>query len=289
MALLDLLLKKDRFGPQKSSPQDPKSSLAPHETTPAYSPRVPIPDGRDGPNGPGRLETDRLNAIHDPEMPLGDAMGPGRPLRHLPAGSVRAAHPEWFDERGRVRAGVGAHLPRARLKAVDLSAMVDEATDGGRAIVETLVEVMAGLEPLPIRDVDKETGEVIIRRSTAKPTAADRVGAAKILADRKWGKAPVLIDAMVGKVPESGQFDLSKLTADEVRVYLTIARKARGELPNGTAGSGAASGEIIDVTPIPVLPLETNAEPNSNAEPPPYKEPNLDATETAAGVEAESH
>jgi hypothetical protein len=186
-------------------------------------------------SGVGPEAKDEASKSSEHTTPLGETLGR---IVATPPGAVKLEHPEWFGERGQFTPG-NRLSKRARIRIADLSAMAREATDGGVSVVETLVEVMAGLEPLPVRDTDKETGEVIIRRSKATPTAADRVQAAKILKTCIWGRDPTVVEVHQGS-SEQAAFDISRLTPAQVRAYLEIRRAARGELP--------ADVVVVDVT-----------------------------------------
>ncbi len=173
-----------------------------------------------------RVQAEQSDTLVEPKT-LGRLPAP------TPPGAVKAAHPEWFGPDGKFKPGHKA--PRSGIKDSDFAALVRDRTNDGELILEALLETLTGVAPLPVRDIDPETGEVRVRAQGGAPTAADRIAAAKLLSDRGWGRAPQTVEIL--GLPQSGDaaaFDISRLTPAQVRAYLEIRRCARGELPPGT-------------------------------------------------------
>ena len=157
------------------------------------------------------------------------------------------AHPEYWRENrlgNRVidwdKVKIGRRGRGRQFTDADFAELVRRRTDGGMRVIDAMLEVMAGLTPLPVKVRNKKTGEVHLRLATGSPTAGDRVAAAKLLSDRGWGKPKETIEYKDTTEVGEGGFDLSRLSTDQVKAYLSILKTARGLPP---AGSVVVDGE----------------------------------------------
>jgi hypothetical protein len=191
---------------------------------------------------------DRLGVAATLETELAKVAAVSKP------GAIKAAHPEWWDERGRLVAG--NRLPRVPVRNSDLGALVRDRTEGGHLVIEALLVALTGRAPAPIREQDPETGEVRIVATCGPGTVADMIAAAKILTDRGWGKAPQVVEVLTPQAQGAAQFDLSRLSATEIKAYLAIRRKALGEPELGSVVvevpvKAAGTSDTPDDTPGP--------------------------------------
>jgi hypothetical protein len=161
------------------------------------------------------------------------------------------AHPEWWRVN---RAGQKVidwkKVPRGTVRKgkvftdADFAELVRRRTDGGMKIVDAMMEVLAGLQPRPVKVRNTRTGEVSLRLASGSPTAGDRVAAAKLLSERGWGRPKETIEIKQDVQIGTDGFDLSRLSTDEVKAYLNLLRRARGALTAGTVVDATAVTEV---------------------------------------------
>jgi hypothetical protein len=190
---------------------------------------------------------DRIKAVGGPAIPLPE---PPKPVL-IP--------PEFRAKNGTFLPGNPGNGGRQR----DYSTRVRERTRDGELLIDTYLEVLAGLTPLPV--VDPVTGVVRIPAG-CEPTAADRLHAAKLLEARGYGKVPDKVE-FTGQVSGTvATFDVSRLTSDQVRAYLEIRRAARGDDLEPAEGQVRPdSSDIMGVTGLaitgkPSLPEHTDVQ-----------------------------